>query len=139
MLAWVLLKTINLYCTRIYWESSWHSMSPMTLSWIQGVCWVPVGMFTIIQGCIPYFEVLHICFGAKLICKSKQNDLSHCFIAVDRWWASEEGKGWSQDETLELLFTVREVWSSLPDVNWDVVRCLYKCTFSANVFFYKCC
>lgn len=39
----------------------------------------------------------------------------------DRWWASVEGKGWSQEETMELIFTVREVWSSLPEVNWDVV------------------
>lgn len=39
----------------------------------------------------------------------------------DRWWASDKSRSWGQDETLDLIFTVREMWTGSPRVNWDVV------------------
>lgn len=38
----------------------------------------------------------------------------------DAWWAGEAG-GWSQDETLELLFTVRELWSGELKMDWQLI------------------
>ncbi|XP_071529650.1 uncharacterized protein [Panulirus ornatus] len=50
-----------------------------------------------------------------LICHDAQLDVR------DEWWAGEEGGDWSRDETLELLFTVRELWPGWPKMDWDMV------------------
>ncbi|CAL4181990.1 unnamed protein product [Meganyctiphanes norvegica] len=40
----------------------------------------------------------------------------------DEWWASGEGGAWSRDETLDLLFTVREIWSGeISVVDWNFI------------------
>ncbi|XP_063859876.1 uncharacterized protein LOC135100671 isoform X1 [Scylla paramamosain] len=39
----------------------------------------------------------------------------------DRWWASDKSRSWGHDETLDLIFTVRELWTGSAKVNWDVV------------------
>ncbi|XP_069163528.1 uncharacterized protein [Procambarus clarkii] len=43
------------------------------------------------------------------------------FDIRDEWWASEEGGDWSRGETLELLFTVRELWQGQVKIDWDMV------------------
>nr|XP_053628904.1 uncharacterized protein LOC128686166 isoform X2 [Cherax quadricarinatus] len=47
------------------------------------------------------------------------------FDTRDVWWVSEAG-GWSTNETLELLFTVRELWTAEPSVDWKSVSLLMK-------------
>ncbi|MPC19864.1 hypothetical protein E2C01_012793 [Portunus trituberculatus] len=67
--------------------------------------------------------------GAKsVVCQ----DLLDCIMSLDvfhdaqldlrdRWWASDKSRSWGQDETLDLIFTVREMWTGSSKVNWDVV------------------
>lgn len=41
----------------------------------------------------------------------------------DQWWENEEGGDWSREETLELIFTVREFWPGWPKIpmDWELV------------------
>ncbi|KAG7160331.1 uncharacterized protein LOC121876175 [Homarus americanus] len=50
-----------------------------------------------------------------LICHDAEIDVR------DEWWASEEGGNWNRTETLELLFTVRELWPGWPKMDWEMV------------------
>lgn len=42
---------------------------------------------------------------------------------LDQWWENEEGVDWSREETLELIFTVREFWPGWPKIpmDWELV------------------
>ncbi|XP_042237293.1 uncharacterized protein LOC121876307 isoform X2 [Homarus americanus] len=41
----------------------------------------------------------------------------------DAWWVSEAG-GWSREEIMELLFTVKELWSGEQTMDWKLVNLL---------------
>lgn len=56
--------------------------------------------------------------------------LFHNLFAVSDIWNASNAGGWSQDETLELLFTTKELW---PNPDWEMVSLFSSYTLSMHL------